>query len=260
MAKLNISLNEYEDALRYIDERDVGKDFYNKLRVIAGYYLENGLKESSVREKLSEYVCFCGESPSLNVWSDMIDAAVKRAKKVKLIKIDKITISKSELERIDSLDGVQLQRLAFTLLCLSKYRDSILEDNNHWICYEDKDIMSLANMRPPLKRQYELYRILKNLGYLKFPKKIDSISMQVLFGDDEDADSEVGIEITKFQNLGYQYLKYKGQPYFECESCGLTVKKNNKNGRPQKYCDQCAALIHAKQTTDCVMRFRNQTI
>lgn len=259
MAKLNISLNEYEDALRYLDDRDIGNGFYNKLRVIANYYFEEeGCSERIVRQKLNEYVCFCGESPSLNIWSDMIDSAIKRAKKVKLIRIDKICISKSEIDKIEQLDGVQLQRLAFTLLCLSKYRDLIIEGNDHWICYEDKDIMRLANMKPSLSRQAELYRALKEIGYLKFPKKVDSISMQVLFGD--DMVGEIAVEVTKFQNLGYQYLKYKGEPYFECECCGLTVKRKPGSKHHQKYCDQCAALMQAKQKTEYVMRLKHMQI
>lgn len=258
MVKLNISLNEYEDALRYKEERDIDSNFYNKLRVLANYYFEEeGCSEKKVREKLSEYVCFCGESPSLNIWSDMIDAAIKRAKKVKLIRIEEIKISESEIERINCLESTQLKRLAFTLLCLAKYRDLIVKNNDHWICYEDKEIMKLANMRPSLTRQAELYKALSDMEYLKFPKKIDSISMQILFTDKEQ-NNNTAVTVTKFKNLGYQYLKYCGEPYFECENCGTTVKQvNNKGaGRKQKYCEQCAALIHAKQKTESVMRLK----
>lgn len=253
---LEISLNEYEDADRYADDFTIGKDYYNKLRVLAGFYLKQIDDVKYATEKLKEYVSQCGESPSLNVWSDMIEAAVKRADKYGLVEIGHIDISSSEMERIDALEGVQLQRLAFTLLCLSKYRDGIIEDNNHWICYEDKDIMNLANMRPSLERQGYLYRTLEQMGYLKFPKKGDSISMQVLFGDEDDGGDKV-LSIVKFKNLGYQYLKYRGEPYFECENCGLTVKRKRPEAhRAQKYCDQCAALIRAKQNTDSVMRLR----
>ena len=253
---MNLSMNEYEDAERYLDDRTVDKDFYNRLRVLANYYRDEGNNERSIREKLKEYVSYCGESPSLNVWSDMIDAAIKRSKKVKLIKIDSIPITQSEMDKIEALEGTQLKRLAFTLLCLSKYRDKIVDNNNHWVCYEDKDIMRLANMKPSLKRIGYLYRTLEEIGYLKFPQSNSSISMQVLFADDNLDD--VVLNVTLMKNLGYQYLKYKGEPYFECESCGLTVKIKNKHvGRPPKYCDQCAALIHAKQMTDAVMRIRN---
>ena len=258
MTRINISLNEYEDALKYLDERTIDDDFYNKLRVLAGYYFEEEqCSEKKVREKLSEYVCFCGESPTLNIWADMIDAAIKKAKKTKLLRIDEIKISKTEMEKIDSLESKQLRRLAFTLLCLSKYRDLVNVGNDHWICYEDKDIMKLANLKPSLDKQAEMYRKLTDLGYLEFPKKINSISMRIMFGDAEPSNDTV-LDVVKFENLGYQYLKYCGEPYFECECCGLTVKLNNKRtGRPQKYCDRCASLIKAKQTTDSIMRIRN---
>jgi hypothetical protein len=253
---LYISLNEQEDAERYKDEYDLGKDAYNKLVVIAKDCFTNlGYGEKRTHDALCEYISRRGKSPLLNYWSDMIDAAVKRAKKQKLIVIDSIPISKSELDRIDKLDGVMMRKLAFTLLCLSKYRDLIVDDNNHWICFEDKDIMSMANVKVSLIRQAELYRRLKDLGYLQFPKKQDSISMRVLFGDEEQHDPV--INITNFKNLGYQYLKYKGEPYFECECCGTTVKRSHPEAkRPQKYCDKCAALMQAKQKTDYVMRLK----
>lgn len=250
-----ISLNEYEDAEFYLSERDLSGDIANKLRVIARYYLDKKMKKAEVREKLCQHISRIGESPTLNYWSDMIDYAIKRAAKTPLITIGSIPINSQELKKIDELKGVQLQRLAFTLLCLSKYRYAVNPDCNHWICFEDSDIMRMANVKVSLKRRAELYRTLKDMGYLRFPKKGDSISMQVLMAEDEC--DETVLNITNFKNLGYQYLKYKGEPYFECANCGDTVKRNaNTVGRPQKYCDQCAALIHAKQMTDAVMRSR----
>ena len=254
-----ISLNEYKDAERYIDERDIGQDFYNKLRVMAGFHKYNGLQDSDIKEELRNYVRLCGESPTLNVWSDMIDSAVKSANKTGLVMIDKIVITQSEVDKIKQLEGVQLQRLAFALLCISKYRDETVNKNNHWVCMQDKEIMRLANLRLPLKRQAYLYRTLKDLGYLKFPRKKNSISMRVNYIDNE---SEEEICVTNFKDLGYQYLKYLGQPYFECESCGSITKikkSQSAAGRKPKYCENCAALISAKQRTESVMRLRGTT-
>ena len=73
-------------------------------------------------------------------------------------------------------------------------------------------------------------------------------------------DGEVAVRVSDFRNLGYQYLKYHGEPYFECENCGLTVRQNNKKtGRRQKYCQSCAAEIKIQQTINSVMRRRAKT-
>ena len=55
------------------------------------------------------------------------------------------------------------------------------------------------------------------------------------------------------RNLGYQYLKYYGEPFLECANCGLTVKRANNK---QKYCNSCYESIHLKQRVDSVMRYR----
>lgn len=255
---MNYSLNEFEDAQRYLSERLLEEDDDNQLRVIARYYMDEGCTRELAREKVCEFVCMCGESASLNYWSDKIDLAIKRAKKTPLIEADYISVSKAELNRIATLDGVRLQRLAFTLLCLSKYKGMRKENNDHWICVPDKDIFAMANIKVSLRKQASLYRTLMLSGFIRLPEDNNSISMQILFADDNaDADSE--IKVFKMRNLGYQYLKYLGGPYFECSNCGVTVKHRNDpdgKGRPQKYCDECAALIQAQQKTEFVMRLR----
>lgn len=247
-------MNENEDAERYLSEYFIDKNIFNKLRVIAGYFLEQGFNKTQVKERLREYIARCGESPSLNVWNDTINLAIKRAGKTKLIQIDYLPIYKSELDKIDELSGIKCKRLAFTLLCLSKYRDALNEKNDHWICYEHSDIMKMANIKYTLKEQAKIYRQMTARGYLYFPDKVDSISMRILYSDES---GEEAIRITNMKNLGYQYLKYIGEPYFECECCGTTVKMDSTFGRPQKYCKDCASVIQAQQKTNHVMRVRS---
>lgn len=249
-----LSLNENEDAEKYLSEHYIDKNIFNKLRVIAGYFFEHGYNKEQVKERLREHIARCGESPSLNVWNDTINMAIKRASKTKLIQIDYLPIYKSELDKIETLSGIRCKRLAFTLLCLSKYRDALNENNDHWVCYEHSDIMKMANIKDSLKEQARMYRQMTTRGYLFFPDKVDSISMKVLYSDES---GEEAIRITNMKNLGYQYLKYIGEPYFECACCGNTVKIDNEFGRPQKYCKECATIIHAQQKTNSIMRIRD---
>ena len=66
------------------------------------------------------------------------------------------------------------------------------------------------------------------------------------------------IHIHDFRNLGYQYMKYYGGPYFECVNCGITVKEQEPSkGRRQKYCPECALEIKTRQNVNAVMRHRS---
>ncbi len=250
---LTLSLNEYEDAEKYLEDKICDKEIYNKLRVIARYYIDNGYDRNSTEEKLREFISQCGEVPSLNYWSDMIEKSVKKAIKTKAILINSISIYKSELDKINNLVGAQVRRLAFTLLCLEKYRDALIKNNNHWVTYSMDDVVKLANIKTSIKNRCLLYRKLMLAGLIVLPEKAASTSVQVLLAD--KCGDEV-LQITDMRNLGYQYLKYMGGSYFECECCGLTVKRRPGEYHHQKYCDQCAALMRAKQNAESVRRLR----
>ena len=118
----------------------------------------------------------------------------------------------------------------------------------------DKEIMQMANINTSIKRQSLMFAELRDAGFIRFSKKIDNLNVQVQFIQA----GETAIHIQDFRNLGYQYLKYYGGAYFECENCGLTVKAQSPaKGRPQKYCPSCAVEVKTRQTVNAVMRCRN---
>ena len=114
--------------------------------------------------------------------------------------------------------------------------------------------MALANINTSIKRQGLMYWTLREAGMVQFSKKVDNTNVKVCFVED----GETILHITDFRNLGYQYLMYHGEPYFECANCGITTKISNPdNKRRQKYCNECAAKIHLQQRVASVMRHRN---
>lgn len=249
---MSIVLDEYAWAEKAIKDRTLGAKPFETFSRVARYYLDNGYSKKDVRDIMDTFLIQCEPSASKTKWSDTIDYAVERALKYKGIKIDGIPITEKEIETIDSLEGVQLRRLAFTLLCLAKYWNIINPLSNGWVNNKDSEIMKLANINTSMKRQSLMYHTLNEKELIQFSKKVDNTNVRVLFK--EDNGKEVML-IRDFRNLGYQYLKYKGSGYFECESCGITVKESNPGkGRKQKYCKECAAAIKLKQNVESVMR------
>ena len=95
-----------------------------------------------------------------------------------------------------------------------------------------------------------MYAALKDMKFIQFSRKVDNTNVRVCVSKD----GEPAVVITDLRNLGYQYLKYHGEPYFECANCGLTVKYDNPSkGQSQKYCIDCARDIHIQQTVNSVM-------
>lgn len=251
---MSIVLNEYEWAERMINNHELGKKPIETLNRVAKYYLENKYSKREIRKMLDTFLTQCDPSASLVHWSDTLDKVAKNAGKFPLIRLDGVDITKNELERIETLGGKQVRRLAFTLLCVAKYWDVVSESNNHWVNSPDKEIMQMANINTSIKRQSLMFAELREAGFIKFSKKIDNLNVQVLFMEP----GETALHIQDFRNIGYQYLKHYGAPYFECVNCGITVKiQEPARGRRQKYCPSCAIELHTKQKVDSVMRKRN---
>lgn len=248
---MSIVLNEYEWAERAINEKSLGKKPYETLSRVAKYYIYNGYSRKDTRRLLDEFLVQCEPSASLVTWSDTLDNAVKYAAKYPLVMIDEIIVTDSEMKRIDALQGKQLRRLAFTLLCIAKYMNEISESTNYWVGTPDNEIMKMANINTSIKRQSSMFGQLKDARLIRFSKQIDNLSVQVQFVED----GEPALRVTDFRNLGYQYMKYHGEPYFECANCGITGKINSNR---QKYCSQCYAEIHMKQRINSVMKQREK--
>lgn len=251
---MTIVLNEHEWAENMIQTRSLGDNTYETICRVAKYYYDSGYKKKDVRNMMDAFLLRCNQNASLTKWSDLIDYAVSKAQRSTAISIDEVPISKAELDKIRSLKGVTIQRLAFTLLCLAKYWDIVNPNGDHWVNCKDSDIMKMANIKPSIKRQAMLYRELEDLGMLQFSKKVDSTNMRVLFIEGNDC--ELGV--SDYRNLGSQYMLYIGDDsYFRCQNCGLVEKRVAKRGdsgkikgRPQKYCRTCAMEIHLKQNVN----------
>lgn len=153
------------------------------------------------------------------------------------------------METIQTINSMQGRRLAFTLLCLSKYWMLINPSADGWVNNDDVEIMRLANIKTSIKRQCLLYHSLRDMGLIRFSKKVDNTNVQVLFscaGGD-------AAHISDFRNLGYQYMILIGDPkYTTCQSCGLAIRDKSvmqdgrsRSGRKQLLCEQCAARQHS---------------
>lgn len=250
---MSIILNENEWAEDMITKHSLGDKPTQTLRRVAGYYHDNKYGKKDIRRLLEMYLVSCDPSISLVKWADTIDRVVKNVDKRRSINISSIDITEPELDIISELKGTQLRRLAFTILCVSKYWDAVSKDNCHWVNTPDNEIMRMANIHTSIKRQSLLFGMLIDQKLIKPSKRVDNLNVQVLFAKE----GKTAMQITDFRNLGFQYLKYMGGPYYECQCCGLVVKEGASPTNPgHKYCPECAVAVKTKQSVESVMRRR----
>lgn len=252
---MSLVLNEHEWANEMILSKNLGEKPFETLYRVAKYYIDEGYKKGEVRKLLDAFLLRCDSCASLPKWSDTLDRALTKAMKYNTIMIDKLVITDKEMNTINSLEGKQLRRLAFTLLCLAKYYDAVNPECNHWVGCSDSEIMHMANINTSIKRQSLMYYTLNELGLIQFSKKVDNTSVRVCFIEG----GEPAFEVTDMRNIGYQYLMSCGDKgYMKCQNCGMTVKCSNpSSGRKQKYCAGCAASIQLRQTAESIFRKRS---
>lgn len=250
-----IVLNEHEWAKEMILARSLGKKPFETISRVARYYLDKQYSKREVRKLLDTFLLQCDPSASLPKWSDLVDYALERAMKYTAIQIDYIDVTAPELDRIDALSGKQAKRLAFTLLCLAKYWDLVNPNGDHWVNSKDAEIMRMANINTSIRRQSILYHQLHEAGLIQFSKKVDNTNVRVCFIQP----GESAIHISDFRNLGYQYLRHRGEAFFECQNCGITAKlEHPQKGMKQRYCKECAVEVALRQRVNSVMRQRTR--
>ncbi len=250
---MRLSVDEHNDAEAYLEEKDLKNDAFDKLRVIARYYIDNDYNIEEVKEQLRVFVANCGENYTLNVWHDMIEAAAKRAKKTPAILIDYVSVTEPEMEVIAKIKGIRARRFAFTLLCLKKYYNAIRENNNGWICVKHSELMRLANIKISLDGQAELYRVLIDAGLIELPDKLNRVAIHVTF---DDIEGKEAVRVDDFRSIGNQYMMATGGPYYRCHECGLVVRMpdGKKRTKPYKYCKECAIKVKTRQSIESVMK------
>lgn len=250
---MSIVLNEYEWAEKMLENNEIGRKPSETLSRISKYYLSNKYSKKETRRMLDAFLLRCDPNVSLPRWSDLLDRIVKNSSKYPLIMIEGVAITDAELAEIEKLKGVQMRRLAFTLLCVAKYWNEVSPNNGGWVNCPDREIMQMANINTSVKRQSAMFGELRNAGLIKFSRKVDNLNVRVVF----IKDGETEMFIRDFRNLGYQYLRHCGGSFFECANCGLTLKFQERRGRPQKYCANCAVEVKTKQSVEAVMRRRH---
>ncbi len=257
---MNIVLKESEYVEELLRDHQLGPKPTETLVRVARYYSTiDKMKKADVRAALEEFMLRCDPTINLVKWQDTLDRIIKGASKYPMVDIESIPITEKEIALCDGLSkdtkrrdlsmyksfsDKPMRRLLFTLICLAKDSDTVNSRNGGWVNRTDKEIFKLANVVTPIKRQSLMLNDLREMGYIKFSRKVDNVNINVQC---LDHGGTVALEIRDFRNLGYQYMRHCGEAYIECEQCGLVIKQRNNS---QKYCPDCAIEVNRQRSID----------
>lgn len=196
-------------------------------------------------------------------YSSAISKAIKSAKKRPFFHVDSIKITKSELDKIKSLDNLRAEKILFVLLCMAKQQAISMGFTDGLVRYKLTDVCRMARISVPAEdREYILYNILK-AGLLECPKKNNTECLWVKFIDSKD-DVELNLNEADCKELAYVYLKWRGESKFKrCTSCGRLMQSKN-SGDKCTYCEHSNVDDRQIWCIDCgkeieISKFDNET-
>lgn len=162
---------------------------------------------------------------------------IASAKKYKFRSVDPVVITKSEIDKIASLNDIRKEKIAFVLLAIAKYYNNVSDDNNNRMYISISDLFKLARVSIPCKERAAYLHFAYQDGILVEHTFVGTNLKVVAFVDDN---SEPVIELGEddYKELAYAYLNYKNGGYKHCKGCGKLFKMH-KNSPGRLYCKEC---------------------
>ena len=228
----------------------------NTIRKLARYnFYVNGYKKSKNYSAIVDYMTKNFKDFSEMTYQKAIDGCINDVDKTPFKNIESVKITKSELDRISSLDDIKKQKLAFVLLCTAKYRDEYNPNNCHKTDISVTDLYKMARVVLPCSERNIYLHFLITDGLVESHNNSKTKNKKLLFVSEDDND-EVVLELKEidFKELAYVYMCWKnnGEGFTKCQRCGKTVKQSKT--RPKKYCEECAEIVEKENSKERVRR------
>lgn len=162
---------------------------------------------------------------------------IASAKKYKFRDVAPVVITQSEMQKINSLNDIRKEKIAFVLLAVAKYYNNVSPDNNNRLYISISDLFKLARVSIPCKERANYLHFAYEEGILTEHMFVGTNLKIVAFASN-DEDVAMTLMEDDYKELAYAYLNYKNGGYKRCKSCGRLFKMH-KNSPARLYCKEC---------------------
>lgn len=244
---LGLIVNEKVICEKALLEKNIEGKPMKTIRLIIKKYLNENLTKEQTLEKVDNFMKeMYKDKYNHSYWKKVITEAINTISKYNsynLINIEKIDVYKEELEIIESLNDIRLEKLAFVLLVYAKVNKIINPTSDGRININLNSIFEEAKSTKDKKLLHKLVE----LKYILTNTTCDSTTMKINYMKNED---DVSIVVDNLQdgNAITYYLEYKlGHKYRACEVCGKRFRKLNPKNTSQLYCNKCKKNIEKEK-------------
>ncbi|MBE7896248.1 hypothetical protein G7L40_19890 [Paenibacillus polymyxa] len=263
---INYRYNETKYALKLLENGFITKYHVYELKILAKFFKAKGFKPKQRKELIYEfcqkYIEGFNQVLYFRAINSVLNYAVK--KENKLIDIDRISVSRSE---IDYIIGAELtlneKKVLFTLLTMNKINKQISntmfgKESSHnkfggsrtqfRELYKAAKINGKSNINEIIHDLYKKNHLNIETGYRK-----DNGKVQLSFIDKIERDDQVAIIINTYDNIGYYFDQFIGDSkVINCKCCGTLIHITSNR---KKYCVDCFSKIRETQNRNKSLRY-----
>lgn len=234
---IKFKFNETRDIVNEVESNLM--DFSNPRKAIwtlSLYYIQiKNCNEKEVFQKIIDYISERDSDFYYEQYLNDINKCIKKAKKYEIKNIDKIIITKSEMDVIQSFNDIKKEKIVFVLIALAKYFNALYGNDRDCCFAKTRDIFKYARVViPASERDYYLHFAYES-GVLLPNFSVGSNMQLVGVVSHNEEESALVLDEYDYKELAYAYLNYKDGGYKRCKECGAWFK--TKSSEPNlKYC------------------------
>lgn len=192
---------------------------------------------------------------SEQTYSNIISDCIKKASKRPFYHIERIKITKKEIETIVAQDNLRHEKILFVLLCMAKQQKVAYGFDSGLVSYKITDLFKTARVSVPVEERENILHELFKAGLIGLPMKNDTKCLFVKFMDESE---DIALELNEQDcgELAYAYLNFTGKAkVLRCSKCGKLIKQSKKYGNLCKGCQGGESEMKMKWCVDCGKEF-----
>ncbi|MEC0229671.1 hypothetical protein [Paenibacillus alba] len=181
---MNILLSEKELLNKLlIDEEYKSPNKNEMVRVIVKYYYGEGFGKKKVSEEVEKIIEKKYGVYNPLEWDRLVNKYVKLFEKTNhnLYSVDEIVITKDELLTIKSINNMEYEKVAFSILVHTKIKNCINPTNNNWMNSKVSDVLKDSKLSLKSHEKNLIFHKLANMGLIEYSNSLKSTDFKVLF-------------------------------------------------------------------------------
>ncbi len=206
------------------DNLTVNKAIWNA----AIYYTQlNPVDKKDVFWKIVEFMDKNYNDFMYQGYVDIINKDINKAYKYRIKDVNSINITKSEMDKIISLNDIRKEKIAFVILALAKYQNAESQRDNDTFYAKTSEIFKFARVVVSAKDRDAYFGFAYKEGLLKQNFSIGYNALTAAFVNHDDDEVVLTLDEYDYLELAYAFLNYKNGGYKRCKMCGRWFKPKN---------------------------------